>query len=200
MTVKYLDNALSHDIVNELIDIYNNADEYDTDTMKKLSGEDAMNVLKNVDAIDTDRINVIHYYKHKLPYYPHSDYHFIEKENIVLPLQVINGENPYLVIFDQYYYEDACTWTGDMEIKFKINTGVQGRPYDFDIDNKTHKPIPKYLYRYLDWQPQDFWYGLSGEPYEFKPGSMMQFDSKRLHATSTLRCEEKLGLTIRYKI
>ena len=65
MTVA-LDNALPYDIVNELPDNHNNADEYDTDTIEKLSGEDAMNVLKNVDAIDTDRINVIHYYKHKL--------------------------------------------------------------------------------------------------------------------------------------
>jgi len=200
MTVTYVKDALSQDIVNELVNIYNNANDYDTPTMKKTSGAPAMEVLKNVDYIDTDRINVIHYYKHTSPYYPHSDYHYIEKDNIVLPLEVINGPNPYLIIFDQYYYEDACTWTGVSNIKFKFNTGVQGRPYDFDIDNKTHEPIPNSLFKkFLDWQPKDFWFGLSGTPYEFIPGSMIQFDSKRLHATSTMKCEEKLGLTIRYR-
>jgi hypothetical protein len=87
------------------------------------------------------------------------------------------------------------------KVKFKINTGIEGRPYDSNITNKTNKDVPNYLYnKYLNWQPKDFWFGLSGTPYEFKPGSQMQFESTRLHATSTMHCEEKLGLTIRYKL
>lgn len=205
MTIKYLKNVLSYDIVNELVDIYNNADEYETHTMKKFSSgkamHDVINVLKNVDALDTDRISIIHYYKHKHPYYPHTDYQNIEKDNIVLPLQIVNGPNPHLIVFDQIWANKGLTWTGDADITFKINKSTKGRPFDYDLDNKTDQPISESLYkRYLSWQPKEFWYGLSGTPYELKPGNMLQFDSKQLHATSVMNCEEKLGLTIRYKL
>lgn len=197
----YLKDAISQDIVNELIAEYNSIGDYDTISMKKASALSTKKILEGVDSIDTDRIQIAHFYKHQSPYYPHSDFHFVEKDNIVLPLQVTNGQNPYLIIFDQYYLDDACTWTGTSKVKFKINTGVEGRPYDSDITNKTNKPIPDYLYKkFLNWQPKDFWFGLSGEPFEFKPGNMIQFESTRLHATSTMHCDEKLGLTIRYKL
>ena len=197
----YLEDAVSQDIVDELIEHYESGGDYDTISMKKSSALSTMKILENIDAIDTDRIQIAHFYKHKAPYYPHSDFHFIEKENIVLPLQVTDGLNPYLVIFDQYYNDDACTWTGTSKVKFKINTGLEGRPYDSNITNKTNAPIPNYLYnKYLNWQPKDFWFGLSGQPFEFKPGNMIQFDSTRIHATSTMHCQEKLGLTIRYKL
>ena len=201
MTTIYNKNAISQDVLNELIDIYDASIDYDTATMKKASGMPAIKVLENVKSIDTDRIRVCHFYKHKAPYYPHSDFHHVEKDNIVIPLKVFNGKNPFLIVFDQSWSGDGITWTNKEKIKFKFNEGISGRPYDHDIDNKTDQPIPNYLYnRYLNWQPRDFWFGLSGTPYEFIPGNFIQFDSKVLHATSTMHCEEKLGLTIRYKI
>ena len=42
MTTIYIKNALSQDVVDELIEIYDSADEYDTATMKKADGLSAM--------------------------------------------------------------------------------------------------------------------------------------------------------------
>ena len=90
--------------------------------MKKLTGgknlKTTMEVLSESDHIDIDKITVCHYYKHKTPYYPHTDFHLKEKENLVIPLKVYDGPNPFLVIFDQYYNEDGRTWTFNKNINF----------------------------------------------------------------------------------
>ena len=99
----YIEDAVSQDIIDELIAHYESDGNYDTISMKKSSALSTIKILENIDSIDTDRIQIAHFYKHTSPYYPHSAFHFIEKDNIVLPLQVINGSNPYLVIFDQYF-------------------------------------------------------------------------------------------------
>lgn len=196
----YIQDAVSQEIINELIAEYNSISDYETNTMKKASALPTLEILKKVDNIDIDKILIAHFYKHTSPYYPHSDYQSAEKDNIVIPLEIIDGPNPYLIIFDQLWASQGITWTGNADISFKINKGVKGRPFDYDIINKTDQPISESLYkRFLQWQPKDFWYGLSGTPYELKPGNLLQFDSKQLHATSVMKCKEKLGLTIRYK-
>jgi len=199
--VIYTKNAVSDSVISTLIEIYNSSKDYQTKSMKKVSGQtdEVLEVLKGVPTIDTDRIQICHFYKHSTPYYPHTDYHFLEKENIVMPLQVFNGANPYLIVFDQWLDDDGKTWTFESNTTFSHNTGISGRPCDYNIKKSTNKEITKALYRYLSHYPKDYWFGLSGDPYEFKPGNTIQFDSKRLHATSRMHCEAKLGLTIRYK-
>lgn len=201
---KYIKNILTTDQIDELIKIYNSSESYLTDTMNKLTGSknlaSTMEILSESDDIDLDRIAVCHYYKHKTPYYPHTDFHSKEKENLVIPLKVYEGPNPYLVIFDQYYNDNGRTWTFNKDIKFKVNKSAKCRPYDFgnDIHGLLEEDISENLYDYLNHFPKNYWFGLSGTPYEFKPGNGIQFDSKKIHSTSRMYCKEKLGLTIRY--
>jgi len=201
---QYLENVLTDDQISRLLEIYHNADTYQTDVMKKHTGSKnlttTLEVLKESDQIDVDRIEVCHYYCHTTPYFPHTDFHYKEKENIVLPLQVKDGPNPYLIVFDQWYNNDGKTWTFKTNHKFKVNTAVKCRPCDFgdEINNLTNEDIPEKLYDYLSHWPKNYWFGLTGQPYEFIPGNGIQFDSKKIHATSRMYCQEKLGLTIRY--
>lgn len=201
---KYIKNILSSEQIQTLIEIYNNEDSYQTDTMKKLTGgknlTSTMEVLSESNDIDIDRIAICHYYKHKTPYYPHTDFHSEEKENLVIPLKVYDGPNPYLIVFDQYYNGDGRTWTFNKDIKFKVNKTAKCRPCDFgdDIHGLLNEDITDNLYNYLNHFPKKYWYGLSGTAYEFKPGNAIQFDSKKIHSTSRMYCKEKLGLTIRY--
>tara|TARA_B100001057_G_C22837901_1_gene945910 strand:+ start:562 stop:1188 length:627 start_codon:yes stop_codon:yes gene_type:complete len=201
---KYLENVLNTKQIDTLLSIYNDAGEYQTDAMRKHTGSknltSTLEVLAESTKIDIDRIEICHFYCHKTPYFPHTDFHHKEKENIVLPLQVTDGPNPYLVVFDQWYNNDGKTWTFKTNHEFKVNKAVKCRPCDFgdDINGITDKEVSNELYEYLQHWPKKYWFGLTGKPYEFIPGNGIQFDSRKIHATSTMYCKEKLGLTIRY--
>jgi len=197
----YYKNIVTSNILESLIKIYNNKDEYQTDTMKKASGDDAvLELLKDIPSIDIERIKTCHFYKHEIPYFPHTDFRSDEVENMVIPLQVVGGDNPYLVVFDQYFEEPSVTWTFREDVHFEINTGVKGRPVDFeDVKGLTEKSIDKELYNnYLHHYPEKYWHGLTGTAYEFVPGNIIKFDSKKIHCTSAMKCSSKLGLTIRF--
>jgi hypothetical protein len=197
----YYNNVVTLDHLKSLIEIYNNIGEYETDTMKKASGTDAvLEILKDIPQIDVARIKTCHFYKHEVPYFPHTDFRSDEIENIVLPLEVLGGDNPYLVIFDQYFEQPSVTWTFREDVHFKINTGVKGRPVDFkEVVGLSEQPIDEELYnKCLYHYPKKYWQGLSGKAYKFTPGSIIQFDSKKIHCTSAMKCSSKLGLTIRY--
>ena len=140
----YYNNVVTSDHLKSLIEIYNNIGEYETDTMKKASGTDAvLEILKDIPEINVARIKTCHFYKHEVPYFPHTDFRSDEVENIVLPLEVLGGDNPYLVIFDQYFEQPSLTWTFREDVHFEINTGVKGRPVDFkDAVSYTHLTLP----------------------------------------------------------
>jgi len=196
----YNPTGISIDTIEQLKEFYYSGEGYETKTMKKLSGvsEDIKKILEAEHEIDVDRIAISHFYKHSKPYYPHTDYHSIEKENMVIPLEVIGGPNPYLIVFNQWYGQDGITWTFRDNLEFKHNTATKNRPCDSNIQDATGEDIPEYLYKYLSHQPKHYWFGLSGHAYEFKVGGYIRFDSKKIHATSKLKCESKLGLSIRY--
>jgi hypothetical protein len=198
----YYNDVVTSEHLHSLIEIYNNIGDYQTDTMKKASGTDAvLEILKNIPQIDVARIKTCHFYKHKVPYFPHTDFRSDEVENMVIPLQVKGGDNPYLVVFDQYFEEPSITWTFREDVHFEINTGVKGRPVDFsNVKKLTEETIDEDLYnKCLYHYPKKYWHGLTGKSYEFLPGSIIKFDSKKIHCTSAMECSSKLGLTIRFK-
>ena len=64
---------------------------------------------------------------------------------------------------------------------------------------KTGKEIDDTLYnQYLSHYPKSGLSDLSGAAYLFEPGSMLIFNNKRLHCTSTMN-GEKLGISLRFK-
>ena len=141
------------------------------------------------------------YYKHSLPYLPHTDYkkHLDNKLNIVIPLE-ITGEAS-LLIFDQMWLEDSVTWDMGFShmVELKTNTYTKGSPIEYDITNKTGEPFDKDLHnKYIKYFKIEDLYGLSAIAYDFIPGKAMIFDNRRLHCTSHFK-GEKLGLSLRFK-
>jgi hypothetical protein len=142
------------------------------------------------------------FYKHSIPYLPHTDYRVDQgnEVNIVIPLQY-TGEQASLVVFDQMWERDSVTWCLDGPvIDFTVNTGIGGRPFDYDaVDNLTFEPIKDDFYnKYLSHHKRECFYGLSGEAFKFMPTSMIIFDNRLIHCTSRFK-GEKLGLSLRFK-
>ena len=128
---------------------------------------------------------------HNEPYPIHVDvYDPRNKTNLLIPLHI--DEFQEFIIFDQEY-DGSMTWKNkaDKNIKKsqysdapKSTTGL--RPCDTDgvvgltgthIDNELGSKLPEH---------DDFYFGLSGRSYEWKPGIGMAFESKRLHATGKM--------------
>ena len=157
--------------------------------------------IANLIDVAVENITTAHFYKHTEPLYPHTDYHDKEITNIVMPLEVADDSKPHLVIFDQYWNSSGNTWTfNNKSARFQANKELLGRPCDYDILNATEKDIDENLYEHLNHQPKEAWFSLSGTAYPFKPGSLLKFDAKSIHATGKMTCESKLGLTIRLDI
>ena len=202
LPTKYFESVISLDVIDELKKIYYNVDEYTTSVMKKATGDTpaVYELLSTIPEIDVDRIHFSNFYNHTTPYLPHTDYRFNVNENFVIPLETVNGPNPSLIIFDQWWPMDSNTWVFDTNAKFEYNKELRGRPCDYDIEEHTHADIDNKLYEdFLSYYPKKYWKGLTGSAYELKPGNLIEFDTKMIHATGTMDCERKLGLTIRYR-
>jgi hypothetical protein len=201
LPTKYFENAVSTEVVAELKRIYYAQEAYDTDVMKKASGDtpEIYELLKTIPQIDIDRIQVSNFYNHATPYLPHTDFRNGVRESFVIPLQTMNGPNPSLVIFDQWWPLESNTWVFSTKATFEFNKELLGRPCDYDIQDNTNTSISDELYEQLNYFPKKYWKGLSGKAYELKPGNLIEFDTKMIHATGVMECDRKLGLTIRYR-
>lgn len=201
---KQLFDVIPNEVINNLIDYYNTIGVYDTSTMNKASPGKAVDLLKEI-LEDTLGKNLVYaqgnFYKHETPYLPHTDYKTYQdgKINLVIPLEYSNTL-PHLVIFDQEWHFDSITWCMHHPVQsFKVNTGVKGCPHEYPVLKLTQKDIDDILYfRYLNHYPKNTLFGLSGNAYPFRPGSMIIFDSRRIHCTSKMS-GTKLGLTLRFK-
>jgi len=205
---QYYTNHVDADVIEELKNIYYTANSYDTAVMKKTSADrdDVYDLLKTVECIDIDRIQVSLYYNHETPYLPHSDHRNGVNENFVIPLETVNedreldGIHPSLIIFDQWWPHESNTWVFNTNAVFEFNKELKGRPCDYDIIDKTDADIDDDLYNeYLNYFPKKYWRGLTGKPYLLQPGNVLMFDSRLIHATGAMKCKRKLGITIRYK-
>jgi hypothetical protein len=195
----YYTDVFTEEEIQNMLDEYNSVDEYNTSGMNKASPGPA---TKSIDELmdGYERIGG-NYYQHKKPYLPHTDHReeWRDTVNVVVPLQTTDP-NASLVIFDQKYYRDSVTWCLHMKVKhFSVNTGVAGKPCDYDCDGLTDEPIDDDLYEYLKWAPKEQWYGLTGDAYSFTPGSAILFDNKHIHATGVLQ-GVKTGISLRYKV
>lgn len=191
-----LTDIITESEIQEMLYEYHGSDVYESSSMNKLKPGPATDFIDDF-VTGYKRVGG-NYYMHSTPYLPHTDHkkEWNESINVIVPLYVEN--NASLVVFDQRYYHDSVTWClhNDL-IEFKYNTGVLGRPYDYDIKGKTEKNISDDLYELLDWAPKEQWFGLTGDAFEFIPGNVLIFDNKHIHATSKFE-GSKIGLSLRY--
>lgn len=197
-------SVLSDEVLSILINDYESKESYETDTMNKASPDNAVTVLLEIleTALERNLEYVTgNFYKHTLPYLPHTDFKSYEKNylNIVIPLQY-TGDQSSLVVFDQMWEQDSVTWCMHHKVQyFSYNTGVKGCPYEYPVKGLTGRQIDNELYStYLSHYPKHCLYGLTGNAYKFEPGSIISFDNRQIHCTSNMS-GEKLGLSLRFK-
>lgn len=192
-------------IINQCIENYKSFKIYETSTMNKANPLFANDLLKPVLENILEK-NLTYssgnYYKHTIPYLPHTDYKKYENNllNVVIPLTT-SSENNHLIIFDQLWSLDSITWCMHYPVQyFESNIGVKGCPHEYPIKNSTNAPIDNDFYlKYLKHYKKEDLFGLSGKEYRYQPGSIIVFDSRNIHCTSFMT-GEKLGVTLRFKI
>lgn len=204
----FLENAVPDSLIKKAI--------RDFDSQNKVSepGDFARTDQINVTDEVTDLIRKImnreaewrsgNYYEHEKPYLPHTDWNFQVDNNInvVIPLRY-SGELPYFIIFDQIWPNNSCSWMMDQIPPRQLGTthlGVKGWPGEYPILFKTGKDINEELYsKHLTRFKKYTLENLSGKAYPFKPGNIMIFDNRRVHATGDAGWK-KLGLSLRFKV
>jgi len=189
--------------ISRLIDDYNSRKIYETGTMNKTDPGDSLFIVQELLETALDRkLEYVtgNFYKHTLPYLPHTDFKTYEQNylNIVIPLSY-SGERPNLVVFDQIWEQDSITWCMHYPVQyFSYNIGVKGCPYEYPVKGLTGKNIDNELYHYLSHYPEHCLFGLSGKVYPFELGSIIAFDNRHIHCTGKL-IGEKLGISLRFK-
>lgn len=198
-------NVVSTAILKECIDNYYSRESYQTDSMNKCSPGSSEEILTTIcQEVLGKKLKFCsgNFYKHSIPYLPHTDYRVDQDNelNVVIPL-TYTGTLPYLVVLDQQWHKDSVTWCMHRDlINFEINTGIKGCPADYtDVQGLTGLPANAELVSYLKHYPKDMLFGLSGSAFSFAPGSIIAFDNRHIHATSTFN-GEKLGISLRFKI
>lgn len=200
-----VEDIVTADVINTAITQYRQVKTYETYSMNKANADDIELLLRGlISNVLKKDIRYIggNFYSHNLPYYPHTDFKIKDANeyNVVVPLHYTDTI-PNLIIFDQTYNLDSVTWCLKDPVQyFAVNTGVKGKPADYKISNKTESDIDLEFYNtFLSHHDRSCFYGLSGTAYKFKPGSIIAFDSRHIHCTSTFK-GTKLGITLKYKI
>jgi len=198
-------DVVSTTILKECIDNYYSRGSYQTDSMNKCSPGSSEETLTNIcqEVLDKSlKFCSGNFYKHSAPYLPHTDYRLDQDNelNVVIPLEY-RGTLPFLVVFDQQWNKDSVTWCMHKDlIHFEINTGIKGCPADYaDVKGLTGNHASNELTKYLKHYPRDMLFGLSGTAFPFVPSSIIAFDNRHIHATSSF-VGEKLGISLRFKI
>ena len=198
-------NVIDSETLSKCIHEYNSHNSYQTEWMKKCPPGSAVPLLTDIcqDVLEI-RLKFCsgNFYKHSLPYLPHTDYRLNQDNelNVVIPLE-FQGILPYLMVFDQMWNKDSVTWCMHNQLlHFEVNTGVNGFPAEYsDVQGLTDRPINDDLYSYLTHLPKYMLFGISGNAFPFMPGSIIAFNNKQIHCTSTFT-GSKLGISLRFKI
>ena len=149
-------------------------------------------------------------YKHTNVYTTHVDsFEQHQMINVLLPIYLPEDNiQQHFVVFDQWVDNGfGRTWYGDRSDisengNFDFNKKAAITPYtDPLVHDKTNKDIDINFYNnYLDFpnHKPEYFKGLTGTAYNFKPGNMIMFNSNQLHTTGKLNVSWKLGLHINF--
>jgi hypothetical protein len=203
LTIQHFE-VISTEVVQQLINAYNSVGLYHTHTMNKADPAHVMPWMQPIlEQIVGRKLAYCsgNFYKHSIPYLPHTDFKSYQDNtlNIVIPL-TYTGQQAYLVVFDQEWHQDSVTWCMHHPVLyFDTNTGVPGAPWQYPIHRVNNTDIDESLYHtHLSHYSKVDLQGLSGTAYPFEPGSLIEFDNKKIHCTSNF-VGEKTGLSLRFK-
>lgn len=205
MNTIYQTDIVPMQVVQQCITDYHSREQYQTTTMNKADPGQSLHLLHELcEQLVGQRLHYEsgNFYKHTMPYLPHTDYRVQQNNtvNVVVPLSYTESI-PSLVVFDQQWNYNSLTWCMHLPVQFfEINTGVKGCPHEYPVENLTGIGIDPTLHlKYLPMYPRECLHGLSGTVYAFEPGSMIIFDNRRIHCTSSFT-GEKLGISLRFAL
>lgn len=149
-------------------------------------------------------------YKHTNLYSLHVDsdepYQMV---NCCIPIYLTEPEKTqHFMVFDQWVDNGfGQTWYGDRSdlnnYNFDFAKKVPMTPYnDPRVYDKTEADIdPEFYANYLefDMHKPEYFKGLSGRAYDFKPGNIVLFNSNNIHCTGKLQGPWKMGLLINFE-
>jgi hypothetical protein len=201
--IQYFD-VIDLALIDGCLNDYNSRESYDTPSMNKAGPGASLDLLlptiQKLIGTDTEYRSG-NFYKHTDPYLPHTDYKQNQNNNInvVIPLS-FTGPQASLIIFDQRWEHDSVTWCLDYPLlNFTVNTGVLGYPCNYDVVGLTDSDIDEEFHsKYLSKYNRKCFHGMSGKAYPFEIGSIMIFDNRFIHATSTFN-GEKTGISLRFE-
>lgn len=136
---------------------------------------------------------------HKAGIPPHVDECGMgNKYTVVIPLEV-SDPNQKLIVFDQTY-DVETTWLGDLVTEMNPDRSYGSErseaPYKTPgVQGLTNEPCPEELTKHLPtYYGPDMYFGLTGEVVDYKVGTLIIFDSHRIHTTGNMNAE-KIAVT-----
>ena len=211
MHYKVIEQAFTQNELDQFVDYWeNNADSiYVTRGMNKLQEPWSLPIVQRIIKpvldryFDTSIKNLgDNIYRHDAPYYPHVD---ISKNiypcfNVLIPIAQEKPVKQHFIIYDQWVNEYVgATWLGEwyeQQADFD-NNKKRAYPYDDKIVEGIYSD--KVLdHLTIQGKERALFKGLTGVALDFKPGNLIIFDSKHIHATGTMTDGWKMGCTLRF--
>lgn len=207
------ENAIPLNVIDEILDFFHsNKNLVKNDNyMEKINNPWSYPVVKKLKTILDNFIDTSYnvgdnIYKHSYAYFPHTDNdQEFDTINALIPLYVDGNYKQPFVIFDQQINTNhAKTWmiTEDISTEFSRNKVNKDSIFnDTDVIGCVDKEIDDNLYAALEnpFRPKELFYGLTGTVVDYKPGNLILFDSKYIHATGKMQAKYKIGLSLRFK-
>lgn len=207
-------NVIPKNIIDEILTFFNTniSLRENKNYMDKINDPWSYNVVNQLEPILNKFINTEknlgdNIYKHSYAYFPHTDTHpEYDSINALIPLFIQGNNYQPFVIFDQYCVNPkAKTWmiSEDTNTTFEKNKVERQKiSEDNQVIGCTNKPVDSYLYENFlknNHRPESLFYGLTGTAVTYKPGNLILFNSKYIHATGTMQAKYKIGLSLRFK-
>jgi hypothetical protein len=213
-----VENFLSQDEVNELIEMYDSnkakihkntgpvttelKDEFKTHPLLKSIHDRLQERVGECGIYTAFHFNV------KFPHIIHNDDDKLGPvvyKAMTLPLRLeyeegVSDVYPSLCMFDQYYLEGPSKFFGGT--KHEIPTYYNKQVYEYsEVQNKSTRSFDPAIYKKYLTHLQPFWLnGLSWKSaHEWKPGNAIIFDCVRLHCASDFKAQgikSKLGISV----
>lgn len=208
------ENVIPKNIIDEILNFFNTNPNLreNKNYMDKINRPWSYNVVNQLEPILSKFINTEknlgdNIYKHSYAYFPHTDTDSkYDSINALIPLFVEGNNYQPFVIFDQHCVnQNAKTWmiTEDTDTTFEKNqVEKQGIYNDKDVIGCTNQPVDSYLYENFlknKHRPKSLFHGLTGNAVTYKPGNLILFNSKYIHATGTMQAEYKIGLSLKFE-
>jgi hypothetical protein len=181
--------------------------------MEKINNPWKFEVVQQLESILTEfDIDTSHnlgdnIYKHSYAYFPHTDTDSNHDTiNVLIPLFVEGDNYQPFVVFDQWCSDkQAKTWMidDDSDTEFHKNKSIRTSiNNDITVQGCTDCEIDdNFYYRYLEnnFRPKELFFGLTGHALNYKPGNLLIFNSKYIHATGKMLAKHKIGLSLKFK-